>query len=107
VTPLEGQRQDPNSIFNHYKKLIALRNSYPALATGSLETLQESLPKEIMAYFRKTSGQEVLVVHNVGTAESTMDLPEGFENQLFALGKVKIDSGKLRLDANSSVVLLK
>ena len=106
VTPLEGQRNDPTSIFNHYKKLIALRNSYPALATGSLETLQESLPKEIMAYFRKTSDQHVLVIHNLGTSEFTMDLPEGFEIELFALGKVTIDSGKLTLTQNSSLVML-
>lgn len=107
VTPLEAQRRDPNSYFNHYKSLISLRNSYPALAVGSLELSENSFPKEIMAYRRKTAEEELFIVHNVGGTESVIDIPEGFDTVLFTLGRGGVQSGKLTLGANSSVVLSK
>jgi alpha-amylase len=107
VTPLEGQRKDPNSYFNHYKNLIALRNSYSALAIGSLELSKSAYPREIMAYHRKTAGQEIFVVHNLGGSDSVVEIPGGFNTALFTLGKGEIDSGKLTLGANSTVVLSK
>jgi glycosidase len=107
VTPLETQRTDPNSYFNHYKALIKLRNSYPALAIGSLEILESKFPKSVMAFGRKSADQEVFVVHNVGSDAVEVDLPTGFEKELFKLGTVKLESGKLTLEGNSSVVFLK
>src|SRR5690606_24976170 len=52
VVPLEEQRKDPNSYFNHYKKLIKLRNSHPALAIGVLELPESEFPASVMAYYR-------------------------------------------------------
>jgi len=54
VTPLAIQKEDPNSYFNHYKSLIALRNSHPALAIGDLELPSGTSPKTVMAYSRKS-----------------------------------------------------
>ncbi len=107
VTPLEAQRKDPNSYFNHYKALIKLRNSYPALATGSLEILENKFPKSVMAFGRKSADQEAFVVHNVGSESVEVDVPAEFEKELFKLGTIKLESGKLNLEGNSSVVFLK
>ena len=107
VTPLEAQRKDPNSYFNHYKALIKLRNSYPALATGSLEILENKFPKSVMAFGRKSADQEVFVVHNLGSEPVEIEVPAGFEKELFKLGTGALTSGKLTLEANSSIVYLK
>lgn len=107
VTPLELQRKDPNSYFNHYKKLIQMRSSYPALAIGSLELPEMDLPKTVMAYFRLSGAQEIFVVHNVGKEEVEIDLPSGFGEVIFSLGESEGGAGTLRLKGNSSRVFLK
>lgn len=107
VTSLEVQRKDPNSYFNHYKNLIALRNSHPALAIGSLELPAEELPSTVMAYFRTSGEQQLFVVHNIGKKELELALPEGFDQVIFSLGKAEINSGKITLGANSSSVVSK
>ena len=105
VTPLAAQKLDPSSYFNHYKSLIALRNSHPALAIGSLDLLTEDLPKSIMAYMRKSGDQEILVLHHVGKGSVDFKIPSGFEEQLFGLGEVEMTSGNVKLGKNSSIVL--
>ncbi|NVJ87079.1 MAG: alpha-amylase [Algoriphagus sp.] len=107
VDPLELQRKNPQSYFNHYKTLISLRNSYPALAIGELVLPDEEYPEPIMAYFRKTADQEVFVVHNIREEEVTITLPDGYEEAIFGLGDGLNVSGKLTLLKNSSRVLLK
>lgn len=107
VTPLAQQRMDQNSYFHHYKTLIQLRNSYPALAIGKLELPETALPKTVMAYLRKSDDQEVFVIHNVGKATVEVEIPEGFEAAIFSLGEGERSAGKLKLSGNSSRVFLK
>lgn len=107
VTPLELQRNDPDSYFNHYKKVIQLRNSYPALAIGALTLPESELPKTVMAYYRKSGDQEIFVIHNVGKEKVEVELPEGFQESIFSLGESEEKSGKLQLSGNSSRVYLK
>lgn len=107
VTPLSLQRKDPKSYFNHYKTLISLRNSYPALAIGELVLPEEDFPKSIMAYYRKAGEQEIFVVHNIAKDQVSLELPRGFEDVIFGLGDGINSSGKLTLEGNSSRVYLK
>ncbi len=107
VTPLEVQRKDPNSYFHHYRNLIALRNSYPALAVGNLELPVGEFPSPVMAYFRKSGEQELFVVHNVGKEKVEISLPAGFGEVIFSLGASEMNSGKLELTGNSSLVIMK
>ena len=107
VQPLAVQKEDPTSYFTHYKELIRLRNSHPALAIGNLELSQDAYPKSIMAYFRNSGDQEIFVLHNVGTEEVELDLPEGFDEVIFGLGGGDVQAGKVTLQGNSSRVFLK
>src|SRR5690606_17404985 len=107
VTPLELQRKDPTSYFNHYKNLIALRYSYPALAIGRLELPAAEFPKSAMVYLRNSGAQEVLVVHNVGKDEIEIDVPGDFETVIYSLGDGELKSGSLKMKGNSSRALLR
>jgi alpha-amylase len=78
---------DPSSLLSHYRRLIRLRHSSPALMKGTLTILsptRSSTP--ILAFLRETGGERVLVLHNVGTAEiqaGPYDLKAGSAERLF------------------------
>ncbi len=58
-----AQRADPDSLYNFYRRLIALRKQYPALISGMMQPLTFE-PRSVLAYLRQTSDQIVLVVLN-------------------------------------------
>lgn len=107
VTPLALQENDAKSIFSLYKELIRLRNSLPALAIGDLVLPEEDYPKQVMAYYRKSRPQEVFVVHNLGSDEVFLDIPEGFDEVIFGLGDGIRTSGNVNLSPYSSRFFLK
>jgi alpha-amylase len=105
VTPLALQRMDPKSYFNHYKKVIGLRQSNSALAIGSLDSVSQTYPNSVMAYVRRSADQELLVVHHLGKNGLEISIPPGFSKQIFASDGVKMNNGLLYLPANSSLIL--
>jgi glycosidase len=107
VTPLALQRNDPNSIFNHYKSLINLRNTYPALALGKLSLPLGEYPKPIMAYSRVYQDQEIFAIHNLGDEEISLELPAGFDKVIFGIGDGVNLNGTLTLQKNASRVYVK
>ncbi|MBN3584598.1 DUF3459 domain-containing protein [Algoriphagus aestuarii] len=104
VTPLALQKDDPSSFFNHYKGLIKLRNSTPALAKGSLELPETSYGKSVMVFSRKLGDQEVFVIHNLGSQVEEVVLPEGANQEIFELGNIEKTGNKIRLEKNSSII---
>jgi alpha-glucosidase len=51
---VESERNDPDSIFNFYKRLIAMRRELPALRDGSYVAVNRD-DRNVLAYLRKTS----------------------------------------------------
>jgi oligo-1,6-glucosidase len=67
-------REDPDSVFHHYRKLIALRRAEPAVAFGDFTMLLGDDP-QVYAFTRRHENTELLVVVNVSGAPATPDLP--------------------------------
>ncbi|MCH6199992.1 alpha-amylase family glycosyl hydrolase [Aquiflexum sp. LQ15W] len=105
VTPLAIQKSMSTSYFNHYKEIIKLRNSNRALALGSLELYEGELPKPLMAFFRNHEDQELFVVHNLGSTQISIDVPEGFQIEIYSFGEAKKEGNKILLPGFSSIVL--
>ena len=74
---LEAQRQDPDSVFSFYKKLSALRKD-PAysdvLVYGDFIPYFEK-GHNVMAYFRKTEAQTILVIAKFQKESRELPLP--------------------------------
>jgi len=68
---VETESKDPNSIFNAYKRLLALRKSNPALREGSYEAVNESDP-DVFAYLRRSGASTVLVALNMSSQSRTV-----------------------------------
>jgi len=80
------QREQKDSVWNHFRRLIALRNQLPALRTGALNFVETGNPS-VLAWVRLSKGTNVLVVHNLASkyiGEYGLDLwedLEGLKNQ--------------------------
>jgi glycosidase len=63
---VEGQAADPASLLNHYRGLIRLRNTYPALRTGDwrLVTVPEEA-KSVYSFVRSQGDERFLVLINL------------------------------------------
>jgi oligo-1,6-glucosidase len=77
----EAQRADPHSVFHHYRRLIALRHSEPAVQHGEFRLLA---PHDERVYaFTRThpdSGTELLVLGNFSGEPAPFDIPAGWED---------------------------
>ncbi|MCX6028870.1 MAG: alpha-glucosidase [Chloroflexi bacterium] len=60
---LAAQRQDPSSLFNFTRDLIALRKQTPALIRGALAVTPSGSP-QVLAFTRTLPGQRILVALN-------------------------------------------
>jgi alpha-glucosidase len=58
-----AQNEDPDSLLNFTRKLIALRKKVPALRRGEF-VLLTTKPRDALVYLRRTTSQSVLVALN-------------------------------------------
>ena len=83
---VEAQDKDPNSILNHFRKMVQLRKDNPVLVYGDYQILEAAHP-EIYAYTRTLKDKQLLVLLNFSDIKSTIVLP-----QAVAVGKLLINN---------------
>jgi oligo-1,6-glucosidase len=71
----EAARADPDSVFHHYRRLIELRHSEPAVAHGDFTMLLADDPR-VYAFTRRLDDVELLVLANVSSDPVTPDVPD-------------------------------
>jgi alpha-glucosidase len=67
---VETEKRDPDSIFNAYKRLLALRKTDPALRDGSYVAVNEDDPN-VFAFLRRSGEETVLVALNMSAKPRT------------------------------------
>ncbi len=70
---VESQRDNPNSLLNWTKRLVALRKQYKAFGRGTLEFLNPS-NQHVLAFFRRYQEETVLVVANLSRFAQAVEL---------------------------------
>ena len=65
------QREDPASMLNLHRRLLALRRSEPTLALGSYEPVETT--GDLLAYVRERDGRRFLIVLNLGHNPTSFD----------------------------------
>lgn len=81
---LIDQVNDPESLFNHYRIMIHLRNDHPALQTGSFEMVQTT-SNALYSFIRQTSEETLLVLISLSD-EAITDYQLNLENG--SVGKI-------------------
>ena len=105
-----AQQSDPNSLYNYYRGLIAIRRANPEIAGGECVSLDLGDSPLGGFVFTADSGA-VCVIHNTGHETRTVELSAlgGREFTVLAacagLGEAKLEGGVLTLGPRTSVVL--
>jgi len=111
VPPLSEQTGDPVSVFNHYKNLIHLRKTEPALRQILAPHIQPMQlgDDRLLGYFLPHASCPLVIMHNLGDAELAFQIPE--DQSLFTEVLFSTDpSHETRLGTNllsrhSSIIL--
>ena len=101
-----SQVDDPDSIFSHYRKLIALRKQYDVIANGDFAPLDMAHPS-VLAYTRRTDREELVVINNFYRKEADWTCPvnlDGFTCLLSNYADSRAET-KLHLRPYESLVL--
>lgn len=74
---VEKQEQDPLSVLNFYKKILALRKSSPALRLGDYKRIKIE-NKNVLAYVRNYEDDRKLIVLNFNSSATNIELPKEY-----------------------------
>lgn len=100
-----------SGLFEHYKKLIGIRNKFSALQTGSFETLITDDDKNVYGFARKSDSQNIVVLINNNEMSSILELEiEGKYKDVLNSDEIfeSIDGSiNLKLDALWGRILVK
>ena len=107
---LDVQRNDPNSLYNLYKKLIHLRKKEIALHQGDIKPYPLN-EYNIESYMRFSKTQKVLVVHNLSDTETVVNMPTAanitkFSGIIFSSNSgATLSNNKLKVPPYTTLVL--
>ncbi|MBW5447762.1 alpha-amylase [Cohnella sp. CFH 77786] len=103
------QKKDPNSLYNHYKKLISWRNEELALGDGGIAPFGTE-EDGVLAYARISGDVKLLVVLNLTGREQSVELnangkvPFG-EVRFASADGIVLENGRLKMPPYSTAVL--
>ena len=107
---VKDQLSNPNSLYNHYKKLLAVRKANPEIANGVYTSLELKEGK-VGGFLSEYEGKTVAVIHNTTNNAVTIDLskyPQIPADRLAAfvgMGTASLEGTILTLSGQTSVVL--
>ena len=103
---VESQTADTGSLLNVYKTWSRLRNTYPALAEGTMTDAGLSGGNSVAAWYMTSGSQKMLVIHNTAGSEKSVTVKDNLSKPVALLGSATLDHDSLTLAAHSSVVFL-
>ena len=101
---VEAQSADASSLLNVYKTFSRARNTYQALADGTMTAADLSDDKAIGAWYMTSDSEKMLVIHNTSSKEKTITATFDVSKPVAILGTVTMNHDDLTLAGNSSVV---
>ena len=110
-TTAADQKQDGDSLYSYYKKLLLIRAAYPAIARGEYTPVVVPDSK-LGGFIADWDGQRVCVLHNTTLSSAKLDLAELGLGDFTQLGDyigvedASLSDGVLRLGSQTSAVLV-
>ena len=114
IATVDKQLEDKNSLLNTYLTFTRLRNTYLALAEGTMSKhpvyndSNEKNYKSVAAWYMTKDNEKFLVIHNLGSSSVPLPLTENIEKAIAVLGNAQQSKNAteftVKLDKYSSVV---
>lgn len=105
---IQNQENDPDSVLNYYRKLVATRKSpeYKEVFTyGVFEPAYEDT-EYVMAYYRVSDNQRILIAANFGKDAKTIELKFPVKKVVLSnVGRKEINEVSLKLDSCEVIVI--
>ena len=101
---VEAQDSDKNSLLNVYKAWNRVRNTYPAMAEGTMTASSLNGGAIASWYMTSSDGKKMLVIHNCGNAEKRLGVADSISKPVVVLGTVKAERNTLIMPGHSSIV---
>jgi glycosidase len=107
------QMKNDGSLWNYYRDLIHIRNTYPAIARGKYTVINSS-ERNLGGFIIEYEGNECILLHNTGTEELEFDLSilskhdgAAFSSVLHSIGvsSAKIQNNVLKIGPQTSVIV--
>lgn len=105
VPGVEEQKADENSLFNHYRLILKLKNQNPQIARGTV-TACDFGDSEVCAYTSIYDGTAVMVIHNLSLDEKQFELDKlGYSDFSELRGYVVSKAAEGEKETNAAPVL--
>ncbi len=107
IRPLTVQSKDPDSLQQHFKGLIQLRNCTPELSSGEIRAVDLE-NTELLSYVLNTDNESSLVIHNLSEEVHSIDQSNipGFEKVVYSTAQsMGLKEGKFTVPGRGTVVL--
>ena len=101
---VEAQDADPESLLAVYRTFSRVRNTYDAMADGTMTASSLNSGSVASWYMTSSDGKRMLVIHNCGNTEKKLDVSDSISKPVAILGTVQSDHGTLIMPGHSSVV---
>ena len=101
---VEAQAADKGSLLSVYRDFSRIRNTYPALASGTMTASSLNSGSVASWYMTSTDGKKMLVIHNCGSSEKQVAVSDDISKPVAVLGTIKADRKTLIMPPHSSVV---
>ncbi|MGO4170413.1 alpha-amylase family glycosyl hydrolase [Novosphingobium sp. YAF33] len=98
-----AQNNDPASMLNFYRRMLALRRASPALSTGSFSLLGGS--NDVLIYLREGGGQRLAVVLNLSSHIRRFELPANNQIKAVLASTLQTEPAHGSLSPNEGLVL--
>ncbi|MFD0898474.1 alpha-glucosidase [Loigolactobacillus binensis] len=100
-----AEEQDPASVLNYYRQMVALRFQAPyqaVIVDGAFE--QVTSPDNVIAYRRRQAEQELVIAVNLGETAATVTLPKDYQVVLSNVA-VTVTNQQVELPPYAAVIL--
>lgn len=101
---VEAQEADSGSLLHVYRSFARLRNTYPALASGTMSATGINSSTVASWYMTSADGQKMLILHNLGSSAATLTLTDDLSKPVALLGSASKKGSTLTIQGHSSVV---
>jgi glycosidase len=105
--PFDEQLNDPNSLFNHYKKFIHLRCQSDILLFGLLKPISTRI-RCLCLFKRIYNNNSLFIAHNIGSKIQRINIPENFNQIIFSTQNDDnqiMNNRQFNLHAYSSIII--